>query len=504
MSEAATIEQAEALLVQGRADEAVALTETLVNGDAPSHLALASHSGALKLAGRSENALVFDLRAIERFGSSPIAWHNYAATLDDLGRAEEAVAAAEQAFRLGLDAPQTFALYARALRAAGNHERADYAYKQSLQRAPATVGVSVEYANYVWMTTGDLAAADMVLDRAFAASAPPAPLLVAKATLYDAAGQPERVAALLQAASQRLPGNLEILGAAIHFALRQAQIEAADTYVRLAQAVAPQDRGIIQYAAIVDLAQGRPDVALAKLRATLVEHPVDQSLWGWAATAARAVGDPLYGELCDYDATVAAYDIATPDGWPTLEAFLSDLRKSLKAMHIYQQHPTNQSLRHGSQSMHLLTGSRDPAIQAFFRAVDAPVRAHMARLGQGTDPLRRRNTFDYHIQGAWSVQLRPNGFHRDHFHPEGWLSSAFYVETPDEALESPEKQGWIGFGRPPFVTDPPMEPAHFIKPKPGRLVLFPSYMWHGTVPFTTDETRLTIAFDAVPKTSSPA
>ena len=111
----------------------------------------------------------------------------------------------------------------------------------------------------------------------------------------------------------------------------------------------------------------------------------------------------------------------------------------------------------------------------------------MAKLGQGEDPLRRRNTCDYRIQGAWSVRLRPGGFHRDHFHPEGWLSSAFYVETPDAALDSPDKQGWIRFGKPPFLTSPPMEPARFVRPKPGRLVLFPSYMWHGTVPFTTDE-----------------
>ena len=34
----------------------------------------------------------------------------------------------------------------------------------------------------------------------------------------------------------------------------------------------------------------------------------------------------------------------------------------------------------------------------------------------------------------------------------------------------------------------------------GRLVLFPSYMWHGTTPITGDAPRLTIAFDAVPAT----
>jgi hypothetical protein len=33
-----------------------------------------------------------------------------------------------------------------------------------------------------------------------------------------------------------------------------------------------------------------------------------------------------------------------------------------------------------------------------------------------------------------------------------------------------------------------------IEPKPGRLVLFPSYFWHGTRPFAAGE-RLSVAFD---------
>lgn len=498
MSEAATLERAEALMAEGRTAEALALTEALVSGDAPTHLALASHSGALKLSGRVADALVFDRQAIQRFETSPVAWHNYAATLDDLGRAAEAVEACEQSFRRGMDAAQTFAVYARALRAAGNHPRADYAYRQSLMRAPGENAVAVEFANYLWMQHGDVAKADAILDLAFHGGAPPAPLLVAKATLYDAAGDTERAMTLLDAASRKMPDEVIVMMAATDFALRLERVDEAERFVRLAEAAGPGERAVIQYAAIVDLAQARPDAALAKLREALETYPEDQSLWGWAATAARAVGDPLYGELCDYDAMVTAYDLPTPEGWASLEAFLGDLGKVLKTLHPYGQHPTNQSLRHGSQTMHLLTGSDDPAVRAFFQAVDGPLREHMARLGAGTDPLRRRNTFDYRIQGAWSVRLRSGGFHKDHYHPEGWLSSAFYVEVP-EAAQGDDKQGWIRFGQPPFVTDPPLPPDHFIKPKPGRLVLFPSYMWHGTVPFTSDETRLSIAFDAVPR-----
>jgi predicted 2-oxoglutarate/Fe(II)-dependent dioxygenase YbiX len=35
-----------------------------------------------------------------------------------------------------------------------------------------------------------------------------------------------------------------------------------------------------------------------------------------------------------------------------------------------------------------------------------------------------------------------------------------------------------------------------VEPKVGRLVLFPSFLWHGTRPFPRGE-RMTIAFDTV-------
>jgi hypothetical protein len=37
-----------------------------------------------------------------------------------------------------------------------------------------------------------------------------------------------------------------------------------------------------------------------------------------------------------------------------------------------------------------------------------------------------------------------------------------------------------------------------IQSRPGTLVLFPSYLWHGTIPFHAEQTRTTIAFDVVP------
>jgi predicted 2-oxoglutarate/Fe(II)-dependent dioxygenase YbiX len=39
-----------------------------------------------------------------------------------------------------------------------------------------------------------------------------------------------------------------------------------------------------------------------------------------------------------------------------------------------------------------------------------------------------------------------------------------------------------------------LPPLATFEPKPGRLVLFPSFLFHGTRPFTGGE-RLTVAFD---------
>ena len=493
------LDKAKALLDSGYSAEALALTKPLAEIREASHRALALHSTALKGLGLRDAALAFDQRAVTRFPNSGVAWHNLAATLGDLGRGAEAVAAMQQGMSRGLDGALSWGVMARARLAAGDLDGAEQAYEETMKRAADNVGTVREYADLVWMRRGDLAAAQAVLDRSFHAGGPPAPLLLAKAKLFEAAGEAEKGADLLAVAAERLDTEPAVQMAAAQAALERGRLEDAERLALAAERLFPDGPTVMNQLAIVYLARGKADLALQKARAGLAIAPLDQSLLGWAATAARVVGDPLYGQLYDYDAVVRTYDIETPNGWATLEAYLADLAKALNGLHHqFSQHPAAQSLRHGSQTTYRLTGAGDPAIQAFFRAVDAPLRAHMAALGEGTDPLRSRNTGRYRIEGAWSVRLRPGGFHKDHFHAEGWLSSAFYVETPETALDTDERQGWLRFGKPPFQTEPDLPAAKFVRPKPGRLALFPSYMWHGTVPFTTDERRMTIAFDAVP------
>ena len=97
------------------------------------------------------------------------------------------------------------------------------------------------------------------------------------------------------------------------------------------------------------------------------------------------------------------------------------------------------------------------------------------------------------------MRLRSGGHHADHVHPHGWLSSACYIALPPTIGDGASaREGWLRFGRPGVKTVPPLEADHFVKPRPGLLVLFPAYMWHGVEPFVSDQSRLSVAFDVVP------
>ena len=113
--------------------------------------------------------------------------------------------------------------------------------------------------------------------------------------------------------------------------------------------------------------------------------------------------------------------------------------------------------------------------------------------------MTKRNVGDLKMTGCWSVRLKKGGFHVNHVHPEGWISSAYYAEVPAEVSDQQKRCGWIKFGEPRYPV-PGATPEKFVQPEAGSLVLFPSYMWHGTTAIHGDQPRMTIAFDAIAET----
>ena len=141
-------------------------------------------------------------------------------------------------------------------------------------------------------------------------------------------------------------------------------------------------------------------------------------------------------------------------------------------------------------------------IQHARRAIDAAVQDYVSAL-PAADPAHpllgpgRNGPVLY--EGSWSVRLAPQGYHSCHTHNRGWISAVLYVDAPDGADLGAPPAGHLGLGTPPPELGLDLPAYDHVAPVPGRLVLFPSHMWHGTVPFDAGE-RLTIAFDvAIPQ-----
>ena len=234
------------------------------------------------------------------------------------------------------------------------------------------------------------------------------------------------------------------------------------------------------------LRAGRPAEAAA-FAAPWLEAPEADFVWPYVATAWRLTGDPRWQWLEGDPRLVGIYDIA--DAIPSLAALAANLR----SLHHDLHQPLEQSVRGGTQTDGPLFARIEPEIRALRGAIVAAVEHHIAQLpppepGHPTLIARRAPV---RFSGSWSVRLPGAGFHSNHIHPAGWLSSAFYVTLPEMGRGH---EGWLKLGEPQAELGLGLEPFRHVEPKPGRLVLFPSTMWHGTVPFGAGE-RMTVAFD---------
>lgn len=238
------------------------------------------------------------------------------------------------------------------------------------------------------------------------------------------------------------------------------------------------------------LRTGRPDRVRDAFDPERGRPPADVADWAYLGLAWRLLDDARADWLLHQPGLHRATDLPFEPGE------LDALADTLRGLHRARAHPIGQSLRGGTQTRGNLLARGEPALRALGARLETAVAAYMAGLPprDARHPLLRHRDDPMRIAGSWSVRLTGSGFHVQHIHPEGVLSSALYVALPDRSGDADEQAGWLELGRPPADLGLDLPPIAVVEPRPGRLALFPSYLFHGTRPFRTGE-RLTVAFD---------
>ena len=228
-------------------------------------------------------------------------------------------------------------------------------------------------------------------------------------------------------------------------------------------------------------------------------EPDNQMALAYLTTCWRLQQDPREKLINNYD-LVRGYEIPVPEGFTDLIEFNRYLDDFLTSLHTSRHHPLEQTLENGTQTQGNLFGRDARPLQLLEASFRSVISQYITEIGELPSPYPGYNQprqFDF--SASWSVRLSRSGFHKMHIHPMGWISSAYYVDLPRSMAGNDGHEGWIKFGEPNIKLADALPPQLFVEPKVGLLVLFPSYMWHGTVPFSSDERRTTVVFDAVPR-----
>ena len=229
--------------------------------------------------------------------------------------------------------------------------------------------------------------------------------------------------------------------------------------------------------------------AQAKLAAA---QPDNRRLAAISALAATRHGARFASGFCaDPVAAVAVRDVTDLLG--PFAAFRAALLQEAQDLDTVWEPPAK-TTKGGYQTEGNLFALRTPMVARLDGVIRTAIADYFAARAGSADRYVRHAPKDFTLSG-WTVRLRQGGRQAPHIHPDGWVSGVLYLTLPRRDGD----EGAIAFPLGEhYFTGGPVTPQKVHRPREGELVLFPSSLFHYTVPFKADEERVSLAFDMVP------
>ncbi len=411
-----------------------------------------------------QQALTCYQRVIEIQPQLADAHNNLGTVLRGLGRPQAAVESYQRALALRED-PRAITNLGNALRKLGDLEGAKAAYEQALTWDP---GFSLAYNN-LGNTLRDLGQLSMAIHR------------------YRQALQlrPRYVNALIH------------LGSAL---VEAEEWEAAAEQLQLALTYQPDSLRALIALAELQITQGDLQTALETCQQGLDHDPENRLLLALKTVIYSEMGDQsTRQDLVRFESLIQVRQPDPPAGYEDLNAFHQDL------IQVLQDHPTlvwerpPQSTRSGSQTGNLVEDLTDP-LPALRGMITEQAQQGVQSLTADPDhPFLKDLPEELRLTDLWGVVIKTGGHQTPHIHPSAWLSGVYYLAVPETiSPEDAEGKGWIEFGQAPdrFRCQSTQQ-THRICPEVGKMILFPSYLYHHTIPHPGEQERISVAFDLV-------
>lgn len=162
----------------------------------------------------------------------------------------------------------------------------------------------------------------------------------------------------------------------------------------------------------------------------------------------------------------------------------------------------------GRMQMRLVNGTQSSGNlfkrpEASFKTLAELIKREVNRMREinaGNDCAFIRN-FPKEIDfvSSWYVRMKSGGHLGSHIHEEGWVSGAVYLAIPQQKKTAEDGAIEVSTDGDNYPRRHDNFPRKAIPPQVGDIVMFPSSLFHRTIPFSSDEERICIAFDVRPK-----
>jgi uncharacterized protein (TIGR02466 family) len=195
-------------------------------------------------------------------------------------------------------------------------------------------------------------------------------------------------------------------------------------------------------------------------------------------------------EPMDYVVHTRIDELAQPDS-PLLKELLHDIQ------HLAIAERKQGRLYYGMQSAGNLLQRSESSYRKLAALIRKKVKDYQQRFAGSPYELISGFPREIEFTSSWYLRMKQGGYLTSHLHEEGWISGCIYLQLPEKnnAHEGSFEYSTDGDDYPRLHDD---FPSQIVDQKVGDLVLFPSSLFHRTIPFHSDQERVCVAFDIKP------
>ena len=439
-------------------------------------------------AGRFDQVLKLAINFTEQYSKHPFGWKVLGAVLKKTGKLHESLIANQKALEISPSDAEAHNNLGNTLKELGKLEAAETSYKTAISINPQFADAHSNLGN-ILKDLGKLEAAEMSYRTAIAI-------------------KPD-----FAQAHSNLGNTLKELG----------KLEAAEISYRTAIAIKPDfaeghynlgvwlfNLGKYEQAQEILIAINFKDSQSYLLRCLYIQNEKVQFFDLLDSLIRQGTINPIIGSLCcraeikygvqklnTFCSNPFQYVLKTDLGtkYNFLELFVKPLTTILNSNK--RRDRLQASLTNGMQTAGNIFSTEHEITYEIKKIIYSEIEKYRTHFKNSEEGFIKNWPIEYDLYG-WLISMKSGGKLRPHIHERGWISGSIYINVPSKSnIDSGNLVVCIDDEE--YLEQGKTQHEKSVDVVTGSMCLFPASLLHYTIPFESEEERIVLAFDVVPK-----